>query len=94
MTLTQIDFDQIPTGRVMMVAAPRLEKDLFGLEHRLAYKSAKHCYRIDIIRDASGALVWCSDIDGKSCGFWPDLPRKLQKAINQVTVQLNSKNGV
>jgi hypothetical protein len=92
--MTQIDFDQIPTGRVMMVAAPRFEKDLFGLERRLAYKSTKHCYRIDIVRDASGALVWCGEIDGKSCDQWTDIPTKLQKVINQVILQLNSKNGV
>jgi hypothetical protein len=77
----------------MMVSVQKLEKDLFGLERRLAYKSAAHCYRVDIIRDATGALVWCGEIDGKSCDQWTDLPRKLQKAINQVIVQLNSKNG-
>jgi hypothetical protein len=91
--MSYVDFDQIPAGRVMMVSVQKLEKDLFGLERRLAYKSAAHCYRVDIIRDATGALVWCGEIDGKSCDQWTDLPRKLQKAINQVIVQLNSKNG-
>jgi hypothetical protein len=91
--MTQIDFDQIPTGRVMMVAALRLQNDLFGLKRRFAYKTANHCYRVDIIRDSTGGLVWCGEIDGKSCDQWTDLPRKLQKAINQVITQINSKNG-